>query len=157
MLADNIFQGHVGHPALSAGEDPGPPKLLPGKVRIRLPGHQEGAVPAGQLGKDLGVVLLPLIVDIDGSLRPGKADLHVVRENGGHHLVGPLAVGEFDLDACIVKEAQVDGGVLRGVKNRMGHLTETDLFLRLWGCAAPCQGQEDQDGGKEDAQNSFHG
>jgi len=145
VFADDVFERHIGHAALAAGQNGLAPDLIPGEGGVLFPAHQEGAVPLGHLGEDLGIVLLALVVHIDGGLGAGEADVDIPREDGGHDLIGPLAVGQLDVDALLAEKAQLDGRVLRGVEDGVGDLADGHLVARRFAAAA--SGQQGNEGG----------
>ena len=122
-LPQHIFQGHLRHAAGPAPDDGPAPDVLPGEGP-RLPAHQEGAVPLGQLGKDHGMVLLALVHHIDGGLRPGQAHVRLAGHNGGHDLVGAAAIGQLHLQPLLAEEALAHGHILRRVEHRVGDLAQ---------------------------------
>ena len=149
VLPEDVLQGHLRHAAFAAAENRAAPEILPGEVS-RLPAHQEGAIPLGELGEDDGSVLLLLVMNVDAGLRPGKAHVRLARQHGGHHLVGPAAVGKLNVQALLLKEALAQGHVLGGVEDGMGDLTEAQghgCFLRR-GAAAAGGGCQNPQGGE---------
>ena len=122
-LPQHIFQGHLRHAAGPAPDDGPAPDVLPGEGP-RLPAHQEGAVPLGQLGKDHGMVLLALVHHIDGGLRACQAHVRLTGHHGGHDLVGAAAVGQLHLQPLLAEEALAHGHILRRVEHRVGDLAQ---------------------------------
>ena len=127
VLLHHVFQGHFRHAALASADDLLAFEVFPGKVLLLAP-HQEGAVPAGELGEDPGRVVVLRQEHIDAGLRPRQADIGLAREHAGHHLVRAPAVHQVDLQALLLKEAQAQGHVLGRVEHRMGDFADLHGF-----------------------------
>ncbi len=70
-------------------------------------------------------MILPAFVEhIDAGLRSGQPHIGLPCQDGGHHLVGPAAVGELHVQTLLFEEAQLERGVHRRVKDRVGDLVE---------------------------------
>ena len=154
VLPHDVFQRHLRDAALAAAEDGGTFEIFPRKFFIGA-AHQEGAVPLGQLGENLRRVLPALQMDVDAGFRPRQTNVRLARQDSGHDLVGAAAVGQLQLQAFFLEEAQFHGRVERGIEYRMGHLVDRYggqvLFL-----AAAGQGAQKQHQSRHSQDNSFH-
>ena len=153
VLPQDIFQGHLRHAALAAADDSLAPEILPGEGTL-CAAHQERAVPFGQLGNDLGVVGLALVIHIDAGLRPRQADVRLAGDHSSHDLVGPAAVGKLHLQALGRKESLAHGHILGRIKHRVGDLVEPHHCGVL--LAAGAQPRHDHQCSQQKCQQFFH-
>ena len=154
VLLHDVLQRHLRHTALAAADDRGAPQVLPGEAAAGA-AHQERTVPLGELGKDHGVVVLALIVDIDAALRPRQTDVGAAGHHGGHDLIRPAAVGQLHVQPLVGEEAQAHGHVLRRVEHGVCHLVEP----HRGGTAAAAAGEQhrkQQGGDAEKCQQFLH-
>ena len=157
VLAQRIFERHIRHAALAAGQNDLAPELLPVKGVVLFPCDKERAVAAGDLCEHLRVVGLALVVYIHRRLRAGKAYVHVAGQHRAHHRVGALSVGKVDVDTLLGKKAARDRHILRRIEHRVGDLAHAHLGLAAR--VAACRHGQQQNERQPRAQNTqkyFH-
>ena len=133
------------------------PQILQVKGNV-LPAHQERAVAGCQLAEHHRMIVLALIVNVDAALRPRQTDVALSGDHGGHHLVGPAAVGQLNGKAFIGEEAQLHGHILRRVEHRMGHFVQAyrGQFRLCRPRAAAAEQRQQHQGGQHRCEDLFH-
>ena len=133
LLLQDIFENHFRHSAFAAAKNIFPFQITPFKVRHFLPGHHKIPGPLGSLREVDHRIIGAFQIGVHGRLRAHKADLGIPGNDGGHHLVGAVAVHQIQLDSLLLKISFLNGHILGRVEDGMSHLIEGHLhgFLLL--------------------------
>ena len=133
LLLQDIFENHFRHSAFAAAKNIFPFQITPFKVRHFLPGHHKISGPLGSLREIDHRIIGAFQIGVHGRLRAHKADLGIPGNDGGHHLVGAVAVHQIQLDSLLLKISFLNGHILGRVEDGMSHLIEGHLhgFLLL--------------------------
>ncbi len=67
-------------------------QLIPGKMIVRLAGHQEITGALGQLGEVDGIILRTAGIGVDTGFGSHEADVSIPADKGSHYLVSPGSV-----------------------------------------------------------------
>jgi len=80
--------------------------------------HIRGAL--GELGEVYGVILIALDISIDAGFRTHESDVGVSGYQSRHDFVRPGTVYQSEIDAFVLKIAELDGGILGRIEDGVG-------------------------------------
>ena len=156
VLIEDVFEGHSGDAALSAGEDFLAFEVGPFEVGFVYSRHEEGAVALGELSEYGGDVRGAADEDIERGFGAAESYIGVAGEDGGHDFIGAAAVGEFYFQVFLFEIAERVGEVERGIEDGMSDFVDFEFCEASVVLAAGRERKEKEAGGKCDCRNFFH-